>query len=368
MDERVATLPKILVDPNGEKITTIEQWEKKRRPEILELFREHVYGREPIQRPESLNFTVKDKGIVLNGSAQCKEINITFKGPGGEGGFRLLLYIPNHAPKPVPAFLFINNRDMNLDVIEGEKPSSFWPVNEIISRGYAAATFKTSDIDPDFHDEFQNGVHRIFDHYGESRPKNAWGTIAAWAWGARRAMDYLEEDSDIDANRVAVVGHSRGGKTALWAGALDERFAMVVSNNSGCTGAAISRGKKGESVAIINKGFPHWFAENYKNYNGKESELPIDQHMLLSLIAPRLLYVTSATEDEWADPESEFLSTILTTPVYELYGLKGLGTEQFPRPDSPIIGNHVGYHVRTGEHALVRYDWKCFMDFADQYL
>ncbi len=208
-------------------------------------------------------------------------------------------------------------------------------------------------------------MHAIFD---QKRSADSWGTIAAWAWGASRAMDYLQTDRDVDAARVAVVGHSRGGKAALWCGAEDERFALVISNDSGSTGAAIARQKKGESVARINSAFPHWFCENYKKYAGKEDELPVDQHELVALMAPRLVYVASASEDSWADPRSEFLACVMAEPVYKLFGLRGVGADQMPRPGAPLHGGSIGYHLRTGGHNLTPYDWDRFLDFADKHM
>ncbi|MGE5557528.1 MAG: alpha/beta hydrolase family protein [Bacillota bacterium] len=363
------SLPDPLVSGGGERIVSAEQWRQKRRPEILELFRKHVYGRAPIGRPGRLSFEETDvRDSMMDGTATRRKIDIRFEGPGGKGVIHLLLFTPNGIPKPLPAFLLICNRGAdNIDPDRNEK-SPFWPAEQIVARGYAAAAFQVSDADPDEDDGFKNGVHGIFDPGDEPRPPDAWGTISAWAWGASRVMDYFETNPHIDIRRVAVVGHSRGGKTALWCGAQDDRFALVISNESGCTGAAIARGTKGETVKDINKVFPHWFCGNYKKYNERESELPVDQHMLLSLIAPRPVYVASASEDIWADPESEFLSCVCAEPVYHLFGLKGLEINKMPLPEQPVHNGFIGYHLRTGKHDLTEYDWKRFMDYADRFI
>jgi dienelactone hydrolase len=361
-------LPDTLLSTNGTRINTAEAWRNSRRAEVLDLFRDHVYGRMPVRRPETLKFEVTESATnAMDGKATRKQVKISYTGPGGQGAIRLVLFVPNGPRPPTPAFVLICNRSVtNIDPLRVIK-SDFWPAEEIVARGYAAAAFFNGDVVPDKHDGFKSGAHAIFDP-PSGRQSNSWGTIAAWAWGASRVMDYLETDKSIDARRVAVVGHSRGGKTALWAGAEDERFAFVVSNGSGSTGAALARNKQGEHIRDINRGFPHWFCENYKRYNDREDELPVDQHMLLALIAPRLAYVGSAIEDTWADPKSEFLAAQHAGPVYGLFGLKGLPAQDFPAIDSPILAGRIGFHVRTGKHNLTLYDWQQFMNFADRHL
>ncbi len=360
-------LPNPLLSNDHRPITTSQEWMQVRRPELLELFRDNVYGRAPIQRPEKMTYKVEESAPALNGSAVRKQVRIDFSGPGGDGHVDVILFVPQKGSRPHPCFLLLSNRSIKDMDPSRTNQAPFWPVQEIINRGYATAAFFTADIDPDFHDGFTNGVHRIFDGPAARKP-DAWGTIAAWAWGASRVLDYLEADKDIDARRVALVGHSRGGKTALWAGAEDQRFAMLVSNESGCTGAAISRIKEGEKIGGINEHFPHWFCQNYRKFNGRENDLPVDQHELLALMAPRLLYVSSASEDKWADPKAEFQSTLEASPVYKLFKLEGVGAQSLPAPEHPLTSGHIGYHLRTGKHDLLEYDWSCFMNFADKFM
>lgn len=365
-----AEIPDVLLTAAGKKVDSVAAWEAERRPEILELFKTHVFGRNPVGRPETLRFEADGAPVeMLDGAALRKKVVLRYTGPGGEGAIRVTAFIPKSAT-PAPAFLLICNRapEKNIDPDRVEK-SPFWPVEEIVARGYAALAFYNADVDPDAHDGFTNGVHAVFQPDPSVRQPDAWGTLAAWAWGASRIMDWIETEPLIDAKRVAVIGHSRGGKTALWCGAADPRFALTISNNSGCGGAKLNRMElpKSEGIARINKVFPHWFCDNFKQYGDNEAALPVDQHMLLALIAPRLAYVASATLDDWAGQPGEFRSCQLASPVWGLYGLAGLAAEAFPSPDTPLHGGRVGYHLRTGKHDLALYDWERYMDFADRH-
>ncbi len=362
------TLPDPLVAASSRKIASAEDW-KKARPEVLELFRAHVYGRVP-KTPYETSFQVaREDPMAMDGAATLRQVDVTIRAGGKSLVIRLTLFVPNKAPRPVPAFLLICNRPAaeNIDPTR-QKKSEFWPAEEGIARGYAMAAFFNGDVDPDKADGFKDGIHGLLD--GPARPPDAWGTIAAWAWGASRCLDYLETDSAVAKGQVAVIGHSRGGKTALWAGAEDERFALVVSNDSGCGGAALSRRRfnGAESVARINKSFPHWFCDAFKTYNDKEDDLPVDQHMLIALQAPRAVAVGSAEGDLWADPRGEFLGVVHAAPVFGLFGKKALGTDAMPPVGESLHGDGAHYHIREGKHNLTRVDWTAYWDFADKIL
>ena len=353
------TLPDVLAG-----VRSSEAW-PERRAEILELFREHVYGRRP-GPPEELCFEIREEDAdAMDGAARLRRIGIVSRRSGREHDFELTLFLPNGSSGPVPVFLLLNNREVSNTDPTRAVASGFWPAEEVIARGYGIAAIQNNELAPDDTTRFAEGVIRLFEGDAVSRKGDAWGALAAWGWGASRAMDYFETDPRIDAGRVAVVGHSRGGKAALWTGAEDERFALVISNESGESGAALSRRHYGETIAWITKQFPHWFASNYRTFAGREAEMPFDQHMLLSLIAPRALYVASADEDLWADPRGEFLSLANTSPVYALFGEAAIEASQMPPLSSPLVAGRRGYHIRPGEHNLTPYDWGRFMDFAD---
>jgi hypothetical protein len=335
-----------------------------RRAEVLGRFRDHVYGRSP-GRPSGLRFEVIERdSAAMAGAATLARVAITSAVGARTHRFVLTLFTPNGRGR-VPAFLFLNNRpESNTDPTRKEK-SGFWPAEQIIAAGFAIAAIQNNELAPDDKERFREGVIRLFEGEGQSpRPVHAWGAVAAWAWGASRALDYLVTDPRIDGARVAVVGHSRGGKAALWAGAEDERFAMVVSNESGESGAALSRRWYGETVSRINDSFPHWFNATYKTYGGREASLPVDQHLLLALVAPRLLYVASADEDLWSDPRGEFLSLAAASPAFTLWGDPVIRADAMPPLETPLAVGRRGYHIRRGEHNLTPYDWAQFTAFA----
>jgi len=386
------TLPDPLITTDGQPVRTPKEWKEKRRPEIFALFESQMYGKAP-GKPKDLHFKVlsEDKS-ALGGTATRKEVAVYFT-KDDSLYMTILMYLPNQVKAPVPLFVGLNfngnytvDKDPCITVTSGWVPnyetitnnqanpelrgseSSEWSVAMILERGYGLATIYSGDIEPDYDNGFQKGVHPLFYEKGQTKPRDdQWGTIAAWAWGLSRAMDYFEQDKSVDNKRVAVIGHSRMGKTALWAGACDERFALVVSNCSGCGGASLSRRTIGETVALINKQFPYWFCENFKQYNNNLSALPVDQHELIALIAPRPVYIASAEDDNWADQKGEFLSGVYASPVYKLFGLQGLQAKVMPPVSQPVQTGYIAYHIRPGKHDITPYDWEQYLNFADKY-
>lgn len=388
-------LPDPLVCKDGTKVKTTQDWNQKRRPEIYKMFETLEYGKAP-GKPVNLSFDTEVEPHALDGKAIRKQIYIYPFGKEKDIKFDMLVYLPADAKGPVPLFVGLNfqgNHTINADPgirvttswvrnneeqgITDHKASaknrgaaaSRWPVEMILDQGYGIATIYYGDIDPDFDDGFQNGIQPYFYKKGQTKPApDEWGSIAAWAWGLSRALDYFQTDNQIDAAHVAVIGHSRLGKTSLWAGATDPRFALVVSNDSGCGGAALSKRAFGETVGRINTSFPHWFCDNFLQYNENEQALPFDQHMLIALMAPRPVYIGTAQDDQWADPYGMFLAGLDASPVYKLFGKEGLAATKMPPVDHPVAQGTIGFHMRTGKHDVTSYDWQQYLSFADRYL
>jgi len=385
-------LPGVLNRFNGGKVKSANVWFNKQRPEILKKFTEEVYGRVP-EKLEITDVKVWETADdAFNGLAIRKQLSIFFKKGDRSLEINVLMYLPRSQPNS-PVFLGYNfsgnhtiNSDPNIRLTESwvnsnpslgiinnrvteqsrGSDSGSWPVEAIIKAGYGLVTAYYGDVDPDKND-FTDGIEPFFYQPAQTRPKDdEWGSIAAWSWGLSRVMDYLEKDGQVDSKKVAVLGHSRLGKAALWAGATDPRMTMVISNESGCGGAALSKRIFGETVQMINTSFPHWFCGNFKKYNDNEADLPVDQHMLLSLIAPRPLYVASADGDKWSDPRGEFLSAKYASSVYELLGLEGLPVKEMPEINQPVMGT-IGYHIRSGKHDLTLYDWTQYIKFANKH-
>ena len=378
-------LPESLIGSDGEKITNVEEWEKIRRPELMELFATQVYGRTRSDKIDVTYELLTENSKALNGKATSKQVKFIFSNGKKKIEAILLIYIPNEPRGKVPVFVgynFKGNHTTTLDstilyspifnlikdpVLERGAQSNRWPFDKIIERGYAVATMCYHDIFPDMEGLKDHSIVSLFPGYdSESTAPDEWQAIGAWAWGSSRIVDFLETQERIDADNIAIMGHSRQGKAALWAGAQDERFRVVISNDSGCGGAALSRRKFGETISIINNAFPHWFCKNFRQYNNNEDSLPVDQHQLLALIAPRNVYVASAYQDLWADPKGEFLSAYYAGVVYQLYGLHPIKTDKMPELHQPIMED-IGYHIRAGVHDVIDYDWKCFMDFTDKH-
>ena len=359
-------LPDPLQFDDGREVRNARQWEKKRRPQVLEVFAQEMYGHMPA-RPEGLHFSTISEETVYAGLGLRKVVRI-YLDADQTHWFDVLIHLPKDAAGPVPMFVGLNfkGNDATLD----ERADFRWPYELVLKAGMGVATAWRDSIEPDGKDSKlaeaegvcrDGGVRSWYNKDGD------WGAISAWAWGLSRIVDYLETDEAYDTDRLAVIGHSRLGKTALWAGANDLRFDMVISNDSGCCGAAISRRKFGETFAVIDTSFPHWFTREFDKYKGREEIFPADQHWLIALAAPRPVYVASATEDLWADPKGEWLAAKAAGPVYALFGMQGLD-DGMPAPDVSDGDGRIGYHIRRGTHNILAFDWQQYISFMNRHL
>jgi hypothetical protein len=380
-DEALAgtyTLPDPLVLANGQRVRDAETWYKKRRPEILQLVEANMHGRAP-DRPKDMSFDVFDKATpALDGKARRTQVTVYFSANKSGPKMDMLLYLPARAQKPVPLLLCLSfGANISATDDPGIKLGEVWnrerkkvpatpggrfgrlPVADLLERGFGVATIYYGDIEPDFPGGAPHGVRGLF--------AGDWGAIGAWAWGLSRVMDYLETDKGVDAKRVAIYGVSRLGKTVLWAGARDPRFALVIASCSGEGGASLSRRYYGETVKHLSTNYGYQFSANYAKFAEHVDQLPVDAHMLLALLAPRPVLLNTGDQDRWSDPKGEFLAAVAAEPVYRLLGKEGLGTDQWP-PPGPAILHTIGYHMHAGGHGTLPGDWEHYYKFLEMHL
>lgn len=361
-------IPEIMKTLSGQPVKDVATWETYRRGELLDLFAEHIYGVRDIERPEGLYFKLLSEKVEYG--MRVKDIRIGFD----DFSFPIRLYLPLAAGVKYPVFVDVMHERAEDEYVmdgEGNFNSPFdentIPFKRITDRGFAIAAMPTRYVYPDWKwkGEFKKGVFAAVKNQ-KGRTRSSWASISAWAWGVSRVIDYLETDPDIDATKVASIGHSRAGKTALYAAVTDNRILLSVPNNSGCMGAAVLRNKKGEHAVDIN--ISDWFCDRFKDYNDREEMLPVDQHMLLALVAPRYLYVTDSIEDEWADPDAELLSCRLASEAYELYGYQGVVVPEKPMVDEVYQEGRIAFHVKSGDHSQTIFDWENNMDYFEKIL
>ncbi len=347
-------LPDYFTFCDGTKVISINDW-KQRRGEIIGIVKHEMFGQEPSVSAIVQGITKLSEEKAFAGKAEKRLVSIEITMGNTFFSFPCHIVLPKNVEKP-PVFLYLSFSPAFVD--------EFLPAEEILDHGYAIASFYYQDIAPDQEDRFRSGLAGLFPR----NPYDCWGKIAMWSWAASRVMDYLQTLPEIDRDRIAVAGHSRLGKTALWCGAQDERFSLVAANNSGAGGAALFREKKGERIESMLRHFPRWFCGNFQRYGGLEMELPFDQHFLSALIAPRHLYISSAAEDEWADPLSEYLGCAAANKAYELFGKQGLVSDGgLPGTGQILNKGFIGYHIRSGEHYFSRFDWLRIIDYRNQH-
>jgi hypothetical protein len=372
-------LPDPLVLRNGEPVRTAQQWYEQRRPEILELYRRYIYGRVPAGAPRVTFAVVKTERDVLGGAAVRESV----VGRIGDGPaapqIHLTVYLPSHASGPVPVLLHLTffagaARPAAAPAADGRRRppmNELGPIADILAHGYGYAYVRYAEIEPDAAWDAPHrpvGVRALSLEPGQEAPRaDEWGTVSAWAWGASRIVDYLETDPAVDARRIALIGHSRLGKTVIWAGAQDPRFALVFSSCGGELGTSLARRDFGETVDDMAANFPWQFAGNLQQFPGHWDELPVDTHMVIALNAPHPVFIGGGVKDQWSDPRGEFLAEVAAGPVYRLVGKADLGTAQMPAPDTPVMTGDLAFHYHSEGHLISASDWKAFLEFADRY-
>jgi hypothetical protein len=404
------TLPDPLVLQNGKPVRDADMWTRVRRPEILKLYQTEIFGRVPATAPKA-RFEVVELGTrVLDGAATRKHVVVHFGADAAGPKANVVIYLPANAKGPVPLLFHLVffgglpsaqseaaalNAATNAaaaapttatatgTTVAGTtaigtpatkspaapRRSETGPITDILARGYGYATVRYTEFEGDRADVNLTGVRKLALAAGQEKPAaDEWGTVAAWSWGASRVLDYFETDRAVDAKRVGLIGHSRLGKTVLWTSAMDPRCAVVFSSCSGEMGASLARRDYGESVDDMAANFPWQFAGNFQKYSGRWNDMPVDSHLLIALSAPRPVFVTGGTQDQWADPHGEFLAQVAAGPVYRLLGRKDLGVDRLPPLDTPVITGELGFHYHTGGHTITASDWAAFLEFAGRYL
>ena len=368
-----AAPPDPLVMRNGQAVKNRQQWVEQRRPELKALFQHYMYGWFPPPAEVHGTVTYSDPHF-FDGKATLKLIDLKFAPPPAPK-IHLLLVVPNHRSGPAPVFLGMNFNGNHAVVTDPHvsPPASSqakngsevhtWELEQSVDRGYAVASFFCGDVEPDK----TNALGGVRETIHVSHAPDDWGTIAAWAWGMHRAVDYLSREPDLDPQRIAVVGHSRLGKACMLAAAFDDRIALAIPLQAGCGGTAPSRGHIGESVKRINTVFPHWFCDVFKEFNDQPERLPFDQDSLIALCAPRAVLLGAAVEDTWANPEGAFEMLRSADKVYRFLGVEGLSSTTMPGLNTLVDGN-LGYFIRPGKHSMTKLDWGYFLDFADRHL
>lgn len=372
-------LPDPLVLQDGPPVRNADDWVQLRRPELLRLYQTEIYGRVPSHIPKVSFHVAETDSNALGGKATHKRVVAHF-GENADGpNLNISLYLPANAGGPVPMLLHLTflgdaaSPVASTNVANGAparpRSAEAGPIEEILAHGYGYAILRYTEIQPDSATTSQSGVQALSYAPGQTKPAaDEWGAISTWAWGASRVIDYFETDPAVDARRIAIIGHSRLGKTVLWMGAQDQRVALVFSSCGGEMDSALARRDFGETVDDMAANFPWQFAGNFQKYAGHWNDMPVDAHMLIALNAPHPVLITGGTQDQWADPRGEFLAEVAAGPVYLLFGEKDLGSGEFPPVDTPVASGFLAFHYHTGAHTITASDWKVFLDFADRHL